>query len=154
MVEEILSQPVIGYIYRITCKPNGKVYVGMTTKGVARRYRGHLQSLRIGRHSSKEMQVDFDTYGARNFKCELLEEVTSGILLDYEAVWMVKSGSLDPGRGYNTVGIVQIEEMAACPHRRKLLERISHDDLSPLVPTTKHRLHARVVRSCDMSRQH
>ena len=58
---------MLGYIYKITNKLNGKVYVGLTIQNVETRYKQHLYLLENNKHHSTKLQKDFNTYGKENF---------------------------------------------------------------------------------------
>lgn len=58
---------MLGYIYKITNKINGKSYVGLTIQNVETRYRQHLHLLENNKHHSAKLQNDFNIYGKENF---------------------------------------------------------------------------------------
>ena len=58
---------MLGYIYKITNKLNGKAYVGLTIQNVETRYKQHLYLLENNKHHSTKLQKDFNTYGKENF---------------------------------------------------------------------------------------
>lgn len=74
---------ISGLIYRITCKTNGRCYVGSTTN-LALRKRQHLHLLRAGRHHSLHLQRAFEKYGEVSIAWDVIEDV-SGDLLAAEA---------------------------------------------------------------------
>jgi group I intron endonuclease len=81
------------YIYKITCKINGKIYVGQhKTKNINDGYMG----------SGKLMRRAFEKYGKDNFDKEILNECLSredaGIKEEY---WIEFLNSTNPEVGYN-----------------------------------------------------
>ena len=85
---------MIGVVYKITNRLNGKIYVGQTTRPVEERFRGHKSgSLFIDREIQK--------YGVENFSLEVIEECeTQEQLREQEIFWMVELNSIYPN-GYN-----------------------------------------------------
>lgn len=61
-------------IYRITCIPTGKIYVG-SAKNLRKRYKNHFNKLRNGKHPNPKLQRAFNKYGADAFSFEVLELV-------------------------------------------------------------------------------
>lgn len=86
-------------IYIIINRFNNKVYIGQSVH-VATRIKQHFTALRKGRHSNKEMQRDYNTYG-RYFDWQLLEIVAVEHLSEREAYWCEKYHALNPKYGYN-----------------------------------------------------
>ena len=82
-------------VYIITCTRNGRVYVGKT-KNPGQRWSSHRSKLRKGTHPCKDLQEDWDIWGARyfTFRCVNIEEPDE----DMEAVVL---GRLGEGRCYN-----------------------------------------------------
>ena len=60
-------------IYGVTCKPNGKHYVGSTKAKLGKRMREHRCLLRNGKHACAEMQSDWQQFGESNFAAVELE---------------------------------------------------------------------------------
>lgn len=65
----------MGIIYRITCIPNGKFYIGSTVNKT-QRWARHRKQLRDGTHPNKNMLNAWVTHGEAAFVFEVLEEVT------------------------------------------------------------------------------
>lgn len=97
----------MGYIYKITNKINGMVYVGQTTKQKPTdRFSQHRY---LARHPEQEKHASYlhramAKYGVDNFSFEVLEEVRSEDLNDREQYWIKSLNCLSPN-GYNlTIG--------------------------------------------------
>lgn len=91
-----------GEVYAITNKVTGKIYVGQTTQGVAKRWLDHQKSARSG--------VDFPIcravakYGPDAFLVSVLETADSQGELDAKEIrWIADKDSLVP-HGYNLRG--------------------------------------------------
>lgn len=61
----------LAVIYEIRCLANNAVYIGKT-KNYKRRIREHEYSLRKGTNRNKQMQADYNKYGAENFESKIL----------------------------------------------------------------------------------
>jgi group I intron endonuclease len=61
-------------IYSIRCRRNGRVYVGSAV-WIAKRWRGHREALRKGKHHSRALQSSWNKYGEAAFDFEVLEIV-------------------------------------------------------------------------------
>lgn len=80
-------------IYKITV-PSGKVYVGMTTKSFAERWKKHKINLKGGQHHCSALQNAFNKYGVTSLNFEILEIVSEDtteaeILLKEKAWWLL-----------------------------------------------------------------
>lgn len=62
-------------IYRITNIITGKSYIGQTSMNFGDRRDSHFSSLNTGKHYNKEMQDDWNVYGAENFEFAIIESV-------------------------------------------------------------------------------
>lgn len=65
---------IISCVYKITCKENGKFYIGSTTDLIKRRI-VHRFELRFHRHFNRFLQADFERFGDDNFKFSIIEQV-------------------------------------------------------------------------------
>lgn len=86
-------------VYAITHNATGKVYVGITGN-LKTRYQKHINDLRRGAHSVRDLQQDFDRYG-EDFTLTVLEELDTWYASDLEHEWMEKLRSRDRRYGYN-----------------------------------------------------
>lgn len=76
-----MSVPNRRGVYKITCKVDGKVYVG-GTKNLNRRKSNHFSMLKRGVHKNHKFQIAYDLHGKENFKFEILEFVNNKNKLD------------------------------------------------------------------------
>jgi group I intron endonuclease len=96
------------FIYKITCKVNGKVYIGQTRLEVKDRWHGHRSS--ASKYAKLENKADDKTgmiisraiakHGHENFTIEVVEECTCEELDEREKYYIAKFNSLNPN-GYN-----------------------------------------------------
>lgn len=93
------------YIYKLTLRSTGKIYVGQTSN-VEERVKQHVFSLSRGTHNNKAMQEDWTKYGG-GFDVDVLDRLYNGRGITVhqttkdEVEWMAKLGSYDPEIGYN-----------------------------------------------------
>ena len=88
------KKEVYGRIYRITCKINGKQYVGQTIKKVSYRFNEHARA-------NSPLGEAIRQYGRENFEIEVLEECYSYAELNAaEKKWIQESNCKVPN-GYN-----------------------------------------------------
>ena len=91
-------QPVaMGVIYLITCRINGKPYVGKTKRSLETRIAEHKRNKSKG-NSPVEMAID--KYGWENFTVEILEVCPVEMLNEREKFWIAALNSKSPN-GYN-----------------------------------------------------
>jgi len=60
-------------VYKIECRPNGRVYVG-SSKRIYRRWSEHRAALRRNRHHCRHLQRAWNVYGESQFTFLILEE--------------------------------------------------------------------------------
>lgn len=73
------------WIYAITCRANGRIYVGYTLRGTYR-INDHFGWLRRGKHHNAELQADYDKFGRDAFYWVVLAKgVAFSRILDEEA---------------------------------------------------------------------
>lgn len=91
------------YIYKITNKVNGKVYIGKTTYSIQKRWKEHLKAAKNSKSEKRPLYSAINKYGAENFKIEQIEECSHDILNERECYWIEYYGSFK--NGYNaTIG--------------------------------------------------
>ena len=94
------QERIIGYIYCITNKVNGKQYVGQTTQTIERRFIQHRSDARTGRRNSI-IHNAIRKYGEENFTTEEIDSASSiDELCEKEIYWIAKLNTLTPN-GYN-----------------------------------------------------
>lgn len=93
----------MGYIYKITNKNTGKIYIGLTTK--ERPTDRFSQHRYIATHPEQEKNISYlhramNAEGVDNFSFDIIEEVDNEILCEREKYWIKYYNSLSPN-GYN-----------------------------------------------------
>lgn len=80
----------MGYIYKITNKVNGKVYIGQTSESVSQRWYEHkYSSERVGNKDYYyALHCAMRKYGCENFDVDVLEEADNDLLNDREVYWI------------------------------------------------------------------
>ncbi len=95
-------------IYKITCIPNSKIYVGsafsikapsITKKGFYGRWRSHIRRLKLNKHSNIILQNSWNKYGENAFEFEILE-ICEDRCIEREEYWMNTLSTLTPN-GFN-----------------------------------------------------
>lgn len=87
-------------IYKITNNVNGKIYIGLTTKGSGVRYRQHWNESRIGEPAP--IHKAMRKYGEENFTVEILDFAeTVDELKEKEKYYIAKYNATDKSIGYN-----------------------------------------------------
>lgn len=79
---------MVGYIYKITNKINGKAYIGKTTRTVQDRWKEHLYDSTKRRCEKRPLYRAIGKYGADSFTVETLEEVDLENLSEREMYWI------------------------------------------------------------------
>lgn len=98
-IEEVLSQKPYGVIYCLTCKVNGKVYIGATTDFWKRMY--DYDKLRC--KGQIKIYRAIKKYGWENFSYDIIDMTISQEILDFlEDFYMETIGSRKDEIGYNT----------------------------------------------------
>lgn len=111
-------------IYRITCRPNGKHYLGQTSQAINARWAEHRKMLASRRHHNHWLQADWDLYRPEQFTWEVLEVVTDSVwLLDRERAW--QDMDYDAAKRYNPPNIPPRIEKAAVKGKRPIHRRRS-----------------------------
>lgn len=93
----------MAYIYKITNKINGKIYIGQTTWTIHDRWIGHCSDARTGRNNSA-IDKAINKYGKENFIVECLEEVPDEERFKRESEYIKEySSMISDGHGYNMI---------------------------------------------------
>lgn len=112
----------MGFIYKITNKINGKVYIGLTTVGVEERWRGHIRDIdRLERHLYKSMKK----YGIENFTVEKIDETDDFAKLgELERKYIKEYNSTDGNCGYNVTHGGESNQLDGNPRARLTVEDV------------------------------
>lgn len=89
---------IVRYVYLITNKVNGKVYVGQT-KDFTQRKAGHLYGARKG--YPQLIYRSIRKHGEENFSFEILEECDDLVIDEREQRWIAHYDSFNSDKGYN-----------------------------------------------------
>lgn len=88
-----------GYIYKITCLTNQKIYIGQTTKTIEERFKEHCKDSKIFDYP---LYRGMRKYGIDSFIIELIEECDVSLLNDRECYWIKVYDSVAwHNKGYN-----------------------------------------------------
>lgn len=97
-----------GLIYEIINCLNNKVYVGMTTLDINRRWIKHKTAHKSG--VNMILYKAMDKYGLDNFKINILESnISNDKLCERERYWIKEKNSLSPNGYNNTRGGLSLE---------------------------------------------
>lgn len=88
-------------VYKIVCKKNGRVYIGSSTRCLARRRSAQFTSLRAGTNTSTALQDDFELYGESEFEFIVLHYLPPGECRKCEQDEIIAHDAMNPDRGYN-----------------------------------------------------
>lgn len=86
-------------VYKITCLPSNKHYVGSTIRKIHQRFSEHLYELEKGIHKNPYMQNSWNKYGADNFKFDILE--VTPFVEERETFWIKELDCCNPEKGFN-----------------------------------------------------
>lgn len=92
-----------GYIYRISCLPNGKVYIGQTTENdPLKRWSGHCAAARTTPKKTDYMLTRaIRKYGPELFEFTIIETCENQTLLDIAEIRMIAEFNSRKPNGYN-----------------------------------------------------
>lgn len=92
---------MLGKIYKITNKINGKIYIGQTVKSLKERFQKHCWGTteKDSYHLNMAIKKAIRKYGKQNFTIELIEEVEQNKLDEREVYWISYYDSYN--KGYN-----------------------------------------------------
>ncbi len=97
-----MSDKIVGIIYLITNKVNGKMYVGQTKYTVEKRWNLHLRKAK--RNPSTHFEYAINKYGPENFSKIQIDSATSFKELDKkEDDWIDHYRAIDPTKVYNSL---------------------------------------------------
>ena len=90
----------ISGIYKITCRPTGKFYIGSSVD-IETRWRGHKSRLSRNIHANIYLQRAWNKYGENNFKFETIEITKSDLLKENELKWFKITNCCNNKFGFN-----------------------------------------------------
>jgi group I intron endonuclease len=91
----------ISGIYMICCKPNGKLYIGMS-KDIARRWKEHKRDIgKFVNISQCGLKEDVFKYGWENFEFSIIEKCKIEDLKEREKYYIRFYKSYEADKGYN-----------------------------------------------------
>ena len=88
-------------VYKISCLPSGKVYVGMSLN-IRKRINQHFSSLKNNKHHNRHLQLAYKKYGKSQFIVSVLELVDEKELSSREQYWLTKLSAFNREIGYNS----------------------------------------------------
>ncbi len=110
------------YIYKITNKINNKVYIGLTTLTINKRWNGHK---RIAKKSNKPLYCAMRKYGLENFIIEKVDETDDIVKLgELERENIKYYNSTDPKYGYNLTHGGESNQLDANPRARLTVDDV------------------------------
>lgn len=80
----------MAYIYKITNKINGKVYIGKTIHSIETRWNQHIYESQKQRYECRPLYDAFNKYGIENFTIEEIDRCSANDASDYEIYWIKK----------------------------------------------------------------
>lgn len=114
----------MGYIYKITNKINGKIYIGQTKKTIEERFQEHLKKAKI--HTNRYLYDAMNKYGYENFIVSQIEECANSKLDEREIYWIAFYQSNNKQYGYNmTIGGGGGDTWITNPHKEEIAKKIS-----------------------------
>lgn len=91
----------ISGIYKITCKPTNKIYIGQSIDVYDRLFRQHRTQLRNNSHDNSHLQNAFNKYGEENFEFELIKACKIMYLDRFEKLYIRIYDTLNKDKGFN-----------------------------------------------------
>ena len=103
-------------VYCIRCKVNNKAYIGSSVD-IKKRWNDHKGALRRGKHPNKQLQEDYNKYGADNFLYTILTNCKPQKLLWYENMYILLFNTRDMSMGYNIAKATRPLQTLKPPHK-------------------------------------
>lgn len=79
----VKQSKLISGVYKITCVPTNKIYIG-SSKDIRTRWSRHKRDLHTQKHSNTYLQLAYNKYGKDNFLWEIIEECCSAQVTERE----------------------------------------------------------------------
>lgn len=89
----------MAYIYKVTNKLNGKIYIGKTLSSIEERWKQHCWDSRKESKEKRPLYAAIRKYGEENFFVEQVEECSDSMVNEREIYWIEWYGSFK--YGYN-----------------------------------------------------
>ena len=131
----------MAYIYKITNKINGKIYIGQTNLTVEKRFSEHIRASYLEKNKNRPLYIAFNQYGVSNFTLETVEETDNPN--EREKYWINYFDSFNNGynatkggEGFSTLDYQSIYDLWIEHHKCGMLE------LSQLTGNDIHHLKA------------
>lgn len=86
-----------GFIYKITNKLNGKIYIGKTLSTIEERWKIHIRDSKKEKIKNRPLYKAINKYGIESFAVEEVEECDYKILSDREIYWIKFFNSYNSG---------------------------------------------------------
>ena len=87
-------------VYCIRCEVNNKLYIG-SSADITRRWLEHERKLKRCKHPNKQLQEDYNRYGADSFSYLVLIKCSPECLTEYETFYVEKYNTMNADLGYN-----------------------------------------------------
>ena len=89
----------MAYIYKVTNKLNGKIYIGKTLSSIEERWKQHCRDSKKESKEKRPLYAAIRKYGEENFSVEQVEECSDNMVNERETYWIEWYGSFK--YGYN-----------------------------------------------------
>ncbi len=109
-------------VYKITCTPNNKIYIG-SSKNIQFRIKTHFNKLELNKHINPHLQYAYNLYGKDNFIFEIIEECEELNLLNREQFWMDSTLCYNKNIGFNNC--IKADRPLGYRHTEEAKERMS-----------------------------
>lgn len=109
-------------VYKITFLPDGRVYVGATSKTLKGRWVNHKSSLRKNSHHNPVLQKLWNEFGADSFEFAVLELCETRVLLEREQHWINTLKAYSTGLNLSPTAGSQLGFTQRPESRRKISE--------------------------------
>ena len=111
-------------IYKITNRVNNKVYIGLTTETLQKRWSGHLQ---VYKTCERHLYQSMRKYGIDNFTIEEIDKADSfDELGELERKYIKEYNSQNPEKGYNITAGGESNQLDANPRAKLSVEEVKH----------------------------
>jgi len=107
---------MMGQVYKIENLINGKVYIGITKKGISGRYPG--RSWKVSNTRSRLVKKAMTKYGADNFTISIIEECSVDLLEEREKYYIQTLDSFVPN-GYNLTKGGEYNKVVSAESRKR-----------------------------------